>query len=83
MAVYFVFYVLCICAGLYICFILPSRTGEHGVSWENLENIEKNMEQEQMTQNSIIHDSLFATQNTLIVNQMTQNIKFYVIHGDG
>ena len=31
----------------------------------------------------MVEKSLFMTQNALIVNQITQNIKFWDIYGDG
>ena len=44
-----------------------------------MENMEKMENINQMTQN--IHS--FMTQNTILVNQKTQNIWFYAIYSDG
>ena len=67
------------------CSILPSRIGEHGVSWETWRTWRTQRTWKRwMTQNTLfmIKNSLSVTQNTLFGNEITQNTLFYGLYVD-
>ena len=58
--------------------ILPSRMGKHGVSWENMETIEKIEASTRWLKTLYFlfkhQNILFVTQNTVFGNQMTKTL---------
>ena len=67
------------------CSILPSRIGEHEVSWETWRTWRTQRTWKRwMTQNTLfmIKNSLSVTQNTPFGNEITQNTLFYGLYVD-
>ena len=68
--------------------VMMLMTGLHKLChpvWEKMENMvnmEENMEYMEKKEN-INQTTISMTQNTLFVNQMTQNTLFYGVYGDG
>ena len=69
------------------CGIFQSRNEEHGVSFEDVENMEKKKRMESINQMSlhtlfVILNTLGMTQNSLSVNQITQKLFIYSNYRD-
>ena len=67
-------------SGLYKLLHSAIHLGEHGVSWENMENMKRWKHQPDDPEHSIHYSKQISmTENTLFVNQMIQNTIFYGI----